>query len=130
MTELKSWLDTWDLGKLEPLLLAQDIDLEALPHLTEDDLKDLGLTIGLRRRLQNAIATGLRPVDHSGPAADPERRQLTILFSDLISSTELSARLDPEEMRIVLRVYRACCSTAVERYGGRVSRFVGDGVLA
>lgn len=87
------------------------------PHLTVDDLKELGLTIGLL------------PPNAGEPAADPERRQLTILFADLIASTDLSTRLDPEEMRVVLRTYRARCSHAVERDGGRISRFVGDGVL-
>ncbi|HEY4044779.1 MAG TPA: adenylate/guanylate cyclase domain-containing protein [Rhodopila sp.] len=128
MLDLKSWLDTWGLGKLEPLLVEQDISLEALPRLSEDDLSKLGLTIGLRLRLQNAIAAGLRPPDVA--AAKPERRQLTILFSDLIASTELSGRLDPEEMRTVLQAYRGCCSAAVGRYGGHIAKFVGDGVLA
>ena len=139
MSDLTTWLDGWGLGQLAPRLAEQDIDLDALQYLTEDDLKELGLTIGLRRHLLRAIEQGLRrPAaeaassagDRPGANQAAERRQLTILFSDLAASTELSSRLDPEEMGVLLHAYQACCTAAIELYGGQVSRFSGDGILA
>ena len=140
MSDLIEWLDGWGLKQLGPRLAEQDIDLDALKYLTEDDLKELGLTIGLRRRLLHAIEKGLSrpaaelvPPAPGGPAPGAnqgaERRQLTILFSDLAASTELSSRLDPEEMSVLLRAYQACCIAAIQRYGGQISRFTGDGIL-
>ena len=141
MSDIVAWLDGWGLGQLAPRLAEQDIDLHALRHLTEDDLKELGLTIGLRRRLMHAIEEGLRkpaaglispPADKPATSANQgaERRQLTILFSDLAASTELASRLDPEEMGVLLRAYQACCTTAIEQSGGQITRFSGDGILA
>src|SRR4029077_8795512 len=100
---------------------------------------ELGLTIGLRRRLKHAIEEGLRrPTGElPAPAAEKaatsanqgaERRQLTILFSDLAASTELASRLDPEEMGLLLRAYQACCAAAIDRNGGQITRFSGDGI--
>jgi class 3 adenylate cyclase/predicted ATPase len=140
MADLMAWLDRWGLKQLGPLLAAQDIDLDALKYLIEDDFKELGLTIGLRRRLLRAIEEDLRrpaaelaPSTPGGlaPSANQgaERRQLTILFSDLAASTELSLRLDPEEMSVLLRAYQACCVAAIQKYGGQISRFSGDGIL-
>jgi class 3 adenylate cyclase len=119
MSDMIAWLSGWGLEQLAPRLTDQDIDLDTLRHLTEDDLKDLGLTIGLRRRLMHAIEVGLRrPTGElPAPAAEKtamsanlgaERRQLTILFADLAASTELESRLDPEEMGVLLRTYQAC----------------------
>jgi class 3 adenylate cyclase len=141
MSNIIAWLDGWGLGQLASRLADQDIDLHTLRHLTEDDLKELGLTIGLRRRLMHAIEEGLRrpTAELASPAAEKpatsanqgaERRQLTILFSDLAASTELSSRLDPEEMGVLLRAYQACCTTAIEHNGGQITRFSGDGILA
>ena len=140
MSDLIAWLDGWGLKQLGPRLAEQDIDLDALMYLTEDDLKELGLTIGLRRRLLHAIEEGLRrpaaelvPPAPGGPAPSAnrgaERRQLTILFSDLAASTELASRLDPEEMSVLLRAYQACCIAAIQKYGGQISRIFGDGIL-
>lgn len=141
MSDLIAWLDARGLGQVSARLIEQDIDLATLGQLTEKDLKELGFTLGLRRRLLFAIeeglgrtVEGLAPADNQRPARRPkpgaERRHLTILFSDLVGSTELTARLDPEEVTVVLRAYQSCCSTAIESYGGRVSRFVGDGIRA
>src|SRR5215472_10182337 len=109
MSDLTAWLDTWGLGQLATLLAEQDIDLQVLSRLTEDDLKELGLTVGLRRRLMLAIEEGLRrptrgsalsgsDTPTSAPNLGAERRHLTILFSDLAQSTELATQLDPEEV--------------------------------
>ncbi len=131
MSDLIAWLDAWGLGQLAPSLAAQDITLDELRHLTDGDIKELGLTIGLRRRLVHAIENGL-PSRTAPTSRDPggERRQLTVLFADLAGSTELASWLDPEEMSRILRAYQACCTAAIERYGGRISRFIGDGILA
>jgi hypothetical protein len=125
-----AWLDGRGLGQLASRLADQDVDLDTLRHLTEEDLKELGLTIGLRRRLMHAIEEGLRrpPAGSPSPASDKpatsanqgaERRQLTILFSDLAASTELASRLDPEEMGVLLRAYQACCTSAIEQMADR-----------
>jgi class 3 adenylate cyclase len=112
MSDLTTWLDGWGLAQLAPRLAEQDIDLDALQYLTEDDLKELGLTIGLRRHLLRAIEQGLRrpAVEAASSAGDrpganqaAERRQLTILFSDLAATTELSSRHDPER-------WASCCT--------------------
>src|SRR5258708_9892166 len=140
MSDLIAWLDGGGLKRRGRRLAAQDIDFDALKYLTEDDLKELGLTIGLRRRLLHAIEEGLRrpaaelvPPAPGGPAPSAnqgaERRQLTILFSDLAASTELASRLDPEEMTVLLRAYQACCIAAIQKDGGQSSRVSGDGIL-
>ncbi len=141
MSDLIAWLDARGIGQAAARLIEQDIDLATLGQLGENDLKELGFTLGLRRRLLHAIEEGLRrPVEGLAPANDhawarrpkaaAERRHLTILFSDLAGSTELTAQLDPEEVSVVLRAYQNCCTAAIEGYGGRVSRFVGDGIRA
>ena len=116
-----------------------EITFDALPHLTQDDLKELGLPIGPRRIVAAAIAKlplaaspgGLAPASEpSAPRGGAERRHLTVLFCDLVGSTELSTRLDPEDMRDVLRDYQNACSRVVARYEGYVAKFMGDGVYA
>jgi class 3 adenylate cyclase len=107
--------------------------------LTEVDLEKLGLSLGARKRVLNAIsdlgganktprAKALAGVASADDAA--ERRQLTVMFCDLAGSTALSARLDPEDMRQVIRAYQDACSGVVARYGGYVAKFMGDGILA
>jgi len=143
MSELSDWLEARGLGSLHEVLQAQQIDVDVLPDLTEDDLKDLGIPLGPRRRLLKAIqaegAVGSAPpppavAPIAAPAAEPadtaERRQLSVLFVDLVGSTALSARLDPEEMRQILRRYQNTVAGEIARYGGYVAKFMGDGVLA
>ncbi len=118
--------------------------LELLPHLTADDLKDLGVTsVGHRRQLLEAIAA-LRlkappavdtrkppgPTENTGPPeTTAERRPLSVMFCDLIGSTALSARLDPEDLRQVIRNYQQCVATTIQQFDGFIARYVGDGVL-
>ena len=107
------------------------IDFSVLPDLTEQDLKELGIVLGDRRKLLRAIAE-LDSAGTSGPpaaAGTAERRQLTVMFCDLVGSTSLSAGLDPEDLREIIGAYHRCCAATVEQNGGFVAKYMGDGVL-
>ncbi len=109
----------------------QRIDLEVLPHLTADDLKEIGVhAVGHRRKILDAIS--LLPADETAARApgSPERRQLTIMFIDLVGSVDLSRKLDPEELREVMRSYQNAVAGEIARFDGHVAKFLGDGVLA
>jgi len=132
------WLRGLGLQQYEALFRENDIDAEVLSDLTDGDLEKIGVSLGHRKRLLKAIATLAGPPGAPPAATTPippmadaaERRQLTVLFSDLVGSTALSARLDPEDMREVIRAYQDACSGAVARYDGFVAKFMGDGVLS
>ena len=141
--DIAAWIRELGLDQYERAFLDNAIDAEVLPTLTADDLKDIGVTVvGHRRKLLNAIATLREPerlaggedVSPSALSADrrgeAERRQLTVLFCDLVGSTALSVRLDPEEMQEVLRSYQNAVAGEVTRFEGHVAKFMGDGVLA
>jgi class 3 adenylate cyclase/predicted ATPase len=139
------WLRSLGLGKYEAAFRENDIDETVLPGLTHETLKELGVaSIGHRVKLLDAIAalrsdaSGKTPsVDatttSSAPSAHPEdraeRRQVTVMFSDLVGSTALSARLDPEDLREVISAYQNCVAETVGRLGGFIAKFMGDGVL-
>ena len=134
--QLEVWLEQHGLSQYAEVLAANDVDLDILPHLSEDDLKELGFSLGHRRKLLVALHEG-----ESKPAAtaavnlpdiigEAERRQLTVLFCDLVGSTELSQRLDAEELRDVLRCYHDTVAGAVAAHDGHVAKLLGDGVLA
>ena len=136
------WLRSLGLGKYEAAFRENEIDETVLPSLTAEDLKDLGVSIvGHRRKLLDAIAA-LRADKNAAPAASPgpaavdaaprdtaERRQVTVMFSDLVGSTALSARMDPEDLREVISAYQKCVAETVQRFGGFVAKYMGDGVL-
>src|SRR5437764_4605101 len=142
---LRRWLHSLGLEELAETLAANDIDLDLLPDLSDEDLKELGLSLGHRRRLLRVLAE-LPRVAAAPPAADAigaenppiadeaareaERRQLTVLFCDLVGSTELSRRHDPEDLRELLRCYHAAIAAVVRRFGGYVANYLGDGILA
>jgi class 3 adenylate cyclase len=137
--DVSTWLRDLGLENYAQAFQAHDIDAEVLPRLTADDLTALGVTsIGHRRKLLDAIAAldqgrapaCAEPIAVAARPLEAERRQLTVLFCDLIGSTELSARLDPEEMREVIRAYQTAVAAEVTRFEGHVARFLGDGVLA
>jgi class 3 adenylate cyclase/predicted ATPase len=139
------WLRSLGLGKYEVLFHENDIDETVLPNLTAEDLKELGIApLGHRRKLLDAIAalrgdaSGKAPsadaaTTSSAPSAYPEdraeRRQVTVMFSDLVGSTALSARMDPEDLREVISAYQKCVAETVGRFGGFVAKYMGDGVL-
>jgi class 3 adenylate cyclase/tetratricopeptide (TPR) repeat protein len=142
--DVARWLRDLGLERYEAAFRANDVDAQLLPNLTADDLKDLGITsVGHRRQLLDAIVA-LRIKDP--PAVDPrkpaspagnigslettaERRPLSVMFCDLIGSTALSSRLDPEDLRAVIRTYQECVATTIRQFDGFIARYVGDGVL-
>jgi class 3 adenylate cyclase/predicted ATPase len=135
MDDLHRWLDGIGLGQLRGVFAEHAIDLEVLPELTDGDLQQLGLPLGARRKLLKAIRElgcelAREPVPLPSAPAAAQRRQLTLLFCDLVGSTALSAGLDPEDWAPVLRGYHAICDHAVTRFEGSVAQFLGDGVLA
>jgi class 3 adenylate cyclase/predicted ATPase len=138
MTKLAVWLEKHGLGQFAQVLAENDIDLDVLPSLTENDLKELGFSIGHRRRFMNALRESAPRTSPAEPASaeraddreNAERRQLTVMFCDLVGSTELSERLDPEEMRGVLSRYHNDVATAIAQREGHVAKLLGDGVLA
>jgi class 3 adenylate cyclase len=131
--DVAEWLRGLGLEQYEPAFRENEIDARVLPGLTADDLKNLGITlVGHRRRLLDAIAA----LDHGAPSpADipaksaAERRQLTVMFCDLVSSTELSSRLDPEDLREVIAAYHRAVAAVVAGFDGFVAKYMGDGVL-
>jgi class 3 adenylate cyclase len=138
--DVATWLKGLGLERYVPAFCDNDVDAEVLPKLTADDLIGLGVTsIGHRRKLLDAIAafgpegpaTTATAAPHDAPApAGAERRQLTIMFCDLVGSTTLASRLDPEDLREVLGVYHAAAAEVVAGFGGYVAKYMGDGVLA
>src|ERR1700736_2796031 len=141
--ELRGWLRGLGLERYEAAFRENEIDETVLPSLTAEDLKDLGVGIvGHRRKILDAITalrTDATAKDPSGdavsslPSATPEdraeRRQVTVMFSDLVGSTALSARMDPEDLREVISAYQKCIAESVGRFGGFVAKYMGDGVL-
>src|SRR5918995_5816344 len=136
--DVLTWLRDLGVENYVQASKAHHIDAEVLSRLTAEDLTALGITsVGHRRKLLDAIAAldqGRAAAAAENPAAvqrvEAERRQLTVLFCDLVGSTELAARLDPEDLGRVIRTYQDTCSGVIERWGGHVAKYMGDGVLA
>ena len=136
--DLGGWLRSLGLDQYEATFRANEIDTDVLPELTEIDLEKLGVPLGHRKRLLKAIA-GLAAAEKLPPTLGPapvrpetdaaERRQVTVMFSDLVGSTALSARMDPEDLREVISAYQKCVAETVRRFGGFVAKYMGDGVL-
>jgi class 3 adenylate cyclase len=140
MQQIADWLQTIGLGQYAQRFAENDISFGVLPDLTDQDLKELGVSLGHRRQLLRAIANlpGAEKVapqpaaEALGPVAPhdtAERRQVTVMFSDLVGSTALSARMDPEDLREVISAYQKCVAETVRRFGGFVAKYMGDGVL-
>ena len=137
--DIEAWLQGLGLERYLPAFRDNEIDWEVLPKLTSEELREIGVAaIGHRRKLLEAIAAldvsaptaAVRAAvsDASAPA-EAERRQLTVMFCDLVGSTALAARLDPEELREVIGAYHRCVAEAVRRFDGFVAKYMGDGVL-
>jgi len=143
MAQLREWLEARGLGRYADALLAQDIELDILPQLTDADLTAAGLPVGARKRLLQAIE-GLRNLSDATmqsmvsqpivPATEPlveaERRQLTVLFCDVVGSTHLAETLDAEDLRNLLLSFQKVCAEVVQRHEGQIGLFIGDGVTA
>ena len=140
--DVGGWLRRLGLEQYEAAFRENAISEKVLPNLTAEDLKDLGVgMVGHRRILLDAIAAlraeASTPVSPSAapPETDKaardsaERRQITVMFSDLVGSTALSARMDPEDLREVISAYQRCVAETVGRFGGFVAKYMGDGVL-
>jgi class 3 adenylate cyclase/tetratricopeptide (TPR) repeat protein len=138
------WLRVLGLERYEATFRQNDVDTELLPKLTADDLKELGITsLGHRRRLLEAIAvlrlkdtptddptqSAISPTESLSSETIAERRPLCVMFCDLVGSTALSSRLDPEDLREVIRNYQACVVNTIRHFDGFIARYVGDGVL-
>jgi class 3 adenylate cyclase len=159
MSDLRDWLRGNNLEQYADAFEANDIDLDILPDLDDHDFEQLGLSLGNRRRLLKAIAarnteaalisshdkassldksssadplsSGEKSSAAKGPGSgDAERRQVTVMFADMVGATALSAKLDPELLGGLIRRYQDAVAGAIGRYGGFVAKFMGDGVLA
>ena len=141
MQQIADWLEKLGLSEYAQRFAENDIDFTILPDLTDQDLEKIGVaSLGHRRKLLRAIANlgtiekSAPPVAVAAPAAPlqvdtAERRQVTVMFSDLVGSTALSARMDPEDLRDVISAYQKCVAETVHRFDGFVARYMGDGVL-
>jgi class 3 adenylate cyclase/predicted ATPase len=137
VTEISAWLDHLGLGQYAATFVENAIDLDVLPDLTDADFERLGVPLGDRKRIIRAISSttinsrgatvGFNSTPHRPEA---ERRQLTVLFCDLVGSTALAVRLDPEELSAVIRRFQATSTGVITSYGGYVAQFMGDGILA
>ena len=137
--DVGAWLRDLGLGQYEASFRGNEIDAEVLPELTDQHLKDLGVALGHRLKMLRAIrelACDAPVKAQPAAVAQPkhqdtaERRQLTVMFCDLVGSTALSARLDPEDMREIVGAYQRCCADLITKAGGFVAKYMGDGVLA
>src|SRR6516165_10898765 len=141
MQQIADWLGKLGLSEYAQRFAENDIDFTILGDLTDKDLEKIGIaSLGHRRKLLRAIAN-LQTIEKSAPAvavpapAAPlpldiaERRQVTVMFSDLVGSTALSARMDPEDLREVISAYQECVAEIVRRFDGFVAKYMGDGVL-
>jgi class 3 adenylate cyclase/predicted ATPase len=141
---VRAWLEANGFTPFADTFEENEIDGEALLELTEEHLKDFGIALGPRLKLLKAIDSLRRASNEEAPAPvqtrelgalgqrmpEAERRQLTVLFCDLVGSTELATRLDPEDMGAVMSAYHRATAAVIERFDGHVARYLGDGVLA
>ena len=132
MQQIADWLGKLGMSEYAERFAANDIEIDILPELTDRDLEGLGISLGHRRRILRAIRElgGPTPAASQTAVAPPghdsaERRQLTVMLCDLVGSTALSVKLDPEDLRGIIAGYHRCCTELVERNGGFVARYLG-----
>ena len=120
------WLHHLGLDRYEQTFREAEIDADVLFDLTDADLRELDIPLGPRKKLSKAILA----LKNERQIGEAERRQLTVMFCDLVDSTSLSGKLDPEDLRVVIRAYQHRCAEVIDHFGGHVANFMGDGVLA
>jgi predicted ATPase/class 3 adenylate cyclase len=125
MEDVQDWLKTLGLGEFAEVFAANGIDGEVLPHLSDQDLAGLGLPIGPRRKVLIALNQGQRRTSQRSA----ERRQITVMFCDLVGSTALSEQLDPEDLSALMKGYQRVSAQVVQRYEGHVAQYLGDGLM-
>jgi class 3 adenylate cyclase/predicted ATPase len=132
MATVREWLEGLGLGKFADAFESEDVSMRHVPELSEADLRDLGLPMGPRKEVLRA-AKSLDPsvLDAAPEPArrDAERRQITVMFCDLVGSTSLSEMLDPEDLRAIMHGYQAAAGAVIERYDGHVAQYLGDGLM-
>ena len=141
---IAKWLRTLGLERYQVTFRENDVTADLLPNLTAEDLRDLGIgSVGHRRQLMDAIGElrrkdaptdepvqlSISPSENVRSPETAERRPLSVMFCDLVGSTAMSSRLDPEDLREVIRGYQACVASTIQRFDGFIARYVGDGVL-
>ncbi len=138
MQQIADWREKLGLSEYAQRFTENGIDVSVLRYLTDQDLKDIGILLGHRRKMLAAIAelAGAPPAMGEPPATaapkprdSAERRHVTVLFSDLVGSTALAASMDPEDLGEVVATYQKCVAETVRRFGGFVAKYLGDGVL-
>ena len=147
--EIGEWLESLDLGKYAEAFAENEIGFDVLSELSEDDLREIGLPMGSRKRLMLAIreldgddgksdeatvsSTNKPALADDTPEAAPvpggERRQLTVMFCDLVGSTELSSRFDPEDLGEIIGSFRDTCVRVITQFDGYIAKYMGDGIL-
>jgi class 3 adenylate cyclase/predicted ATPase len=139
MQTMLEWLGSLGLERYAAVFAENDIDFEVLPSLTEQNLVELGVSMGHRKKILAAVRAGDGTAASSATPGAPEamgdradageRRQLTVMFCDLVDSMSLSERLDPEDLRAVIRAYQQCAAQVIERFDGHIAQYLGDGLL-
>jgi class 3 adenylate cyclase len=135
--QIADWLERLGMSEYEQRFAENRIDLSVLPDLTDQHLKDLGIALGDRlkmlraiRELSGAVLAAPQPAfTEPKPQDTAERRQVTVMFSDLVGSTALAGRMDPEDLRELISAYQKCVAQTVQRLGGFVAKYMGDRVL-
>ena len=135
IVEIADWLEKLGMSEYANRFAENGINVAALPHLTDQDLKDIGVLLGHRRillaavgKLVGAASAAPEPTARVQPTPQDtaERRQVTVMFSDLVGSTALSARMDPEDLREVISAYQGCVAETVQRFGAYVAKYMGE----
>ena len=138
MQQVADWLEKLGLGQYAQRFAENGISFAVLPHLTDQDLKEIGVLLGHRRKMLRPLLNWQKKEPPTATCTrrllrrlqdTAERRQVTVMFSDLVGSTALSARMDPEDLREVISAYQKCVAETVQRFGGFVAKYMGDGVL-
>src|SRR5215472_3917634 len=134
MQQIADWLEKLGMSEYAQRFAENRIDFSILPDVTDQHLKDLGIALGDRLKMLRAIRELSSPVSppprpELQPQDTAERRQVTVMFSDLVGSTALSTRMDPEDLREVISAYQKCVGETVSRFGGFIAKYMGDGVL-